>query len=92
MEISEIMDKKSVKQFFSYFCVGGIAAIVEWLMFFLFSSLMQIEYMLATILAFLFFTSANWFLGRIMTFRNCKKYENKWWHGTYKRAAQSKPH
>ncbi len=21
-----------------------------------------------------------------------KKYENKWWHGTYKRAAQSKPH
>lgn len=60
---------KLVKQFISYFFVGGIAAIVEWIMFFCFSSLLSIDYMLATILAFLFSTTANWILGRMTTFK-----------------------
>lgn len=83
-DIVRIMEKpkmsvklvKLIKQFISYFFVGGMAAIVEWIMFFLFSSLMSFDYMLATVLAFLFSTTANWILGRILTFRN-SSYENK---------------
>lgn len=67
---------KLVKQFISYFFVGGMAAVVEWVMFFLFSSLLSFNYMLATVLAFLFSTTANWILGRVMTFKN-SSYENK---------------
>ena len=64
-------------QFISYFCVGGLAAIVEWVMFFLFSSVFKIEYLIATILAFIFSTTANWLLGKLMTFKDSKKYEGK---------------
>ena len=75
--MQKIFSWENIKQFFSYFCVGGIAALVEWIMFFLFSSCCRIEYRLATVLAFIFSTAANWILGRIMTFRNSTKYEGK---------------
>ena len=64
-------------QFISYFCVGGLAAIVEWVMFFLFSSVFKIEYLIATILAFIFSTTANWLLGKLMTFKDSKKHEGR---------------
>ena len=67
---------KLIKQFISYFFVGGMAAIVEWVMFFLFSSIMSIDYLYATVFAFLFSTTANWILGRILTFKQ-SSYENK---------------
>jgi putative flippase GtrA len=57
--------------------VGGIAAIVEWVMFFLFNSVVGLNYLLATVIAFIFSTTANWILGRIMTFRNSTKYNGK---------------
>ena len=61
---------KSIKQFFSYFFVGGMAALVEWGMFFIFSNLLHIYYQGATILAFLFSTMTNWWLGRNITFKD----------------------
>ena len=64
-------------QFLSYFCVGGVAAIVEWGMFFVFSTLLGVEYLIATVCAFVFSTFTNWFLGRVMTFKDSKKYEGK---------------
>lgn len=70
------MDKKIVlmlKQFISYFCVGGIAALVEWFTFFVSNILLGIHYTLATILSFLISTLVNWYLGRSYTFRNSKK-------------------
>lgn len=83
-DIGRVMEKhkmneklvKLIKQFISYFFVGGMAAIVEWVMFFLFSSIMSIDYLYATVLAFLFSTTANWILGRILTFKQ-SSYENK---------------
>ena len=74
---NKVLSKEFIKQFFSYFCVGGIAALVEWGMYFLFDSILHFHYILATVLAFVFSTTVNWFLGRVMTFRNSKKYTGK---------------
>lgn len=72
------MDKyiRLFKQFISYFFVGGIAAIVEWVMFALFSNVVLLDYLLATVLAFIFSTTVNWILGRAWTFKK-SSYENK---------------
>ena len=67
---------KSIKQFFSYFFVGGMAALVEWGMFFAFSNLLHIYYQGATVLAFFFSTMTNWWLGRTLTFKD-SAYQSK---------------
>ena len=68
--------KNNVKQFISYFFVGGVAAVVEWIMFFLFANVITLNYILSTVLAFIFSTTTNWILGRIFTFKNSKSYKN----------------
>ena len=47
---------------FGYLIVGGLATIVEWAGFWLFSEKMGITYLLAT-------TFANWLFGRLLVFR-----------------------
>ena len=75
----KMLSKKNIMQFCSYFVVGGIAAIVEWIMFYIFASICTIYYMIATVLAFLFSTTANWLLGRMLTFKNDQRYiHNRW--------------
>lgn len=64
-------------QLISYFFVGGIAAIVEWLCFYLFANVWHIFYLYATCLAFLFSTSVNYLLGRVWTFKNNESYHEK---------------
>lgn len=64
---------KLFKQFISYLFVGGGATVVEWLCFYLFHEMWYIQYLLATALAFIFSTFANWLLGRIFTFKDSKK-------------------
>lgn len=66
-----------VKQFCSYFLVGGVSAIIEWILFAVFSNVVGINYILATCLAFVFSTTANWYLGKIWTFKENKKYEDE---------------
>lgn len=62
-----------IKQLFSYFIVGGTAALVEWVSFGASVYLLHIDHMLATILAFIVATFVNWILGRLLTFKdNCK--------------------
>ena len=75
--MKKMFSKEFIKQFLSYFCVGGIAAIVEWVMFYIFSSVLNVQYLVSTMLAFLFSTMMNWFLGKIMTFRESTKYRGK---------------
>lgn len=60
---------KNVKQFILYFIVGGIATIVEWVMFYLLDSIASINYMLATTIAFAVSTFANWAAGRLIMFK-----------------------
>lgn len=68
--------KNNIKQFISYFFVGGVAAVVEWIMFFLFANVITLNYILSTVLAFIFSTTTNWILGRVFTFKNSKSYKN----------------
>ncbi len=75
MQIS--LKEKSIRQFISYFCVGGTAAIVEWVMFAIFANGIGINYLAATCVAFIFSTTTNWFLGRIWTFKDSNRYKGK---------------
>ena len=72
-----VLSKANIKQSISYFFVGGVAAVVEWVMFFLFANVLQIHYFVSTVLAFIFSTSANWILGRITTFKDNVSYKDK---------------
>ena len=60
---------KLVKQFCSYFCVGGVSALVEWACFYLFYYICGLWYAVATVAAFVFSTLTNYVLGRLWTFR-----------------------
>ena len=54
---------------FLYLIVGGLATIVEWTGFWIFFDMLGIQYLLATALAFVFSTFANWAFGRLLVFR-----------------------
>ena len=73
----KLLNKANIKQFISYFFVGGVAAIVEWVMFFIFANVLQINYFVSTEIAFIFSTTANWILGRITTFKDNNTYKDK---------------
>ena len=72
-----LLSSKNIKQFLSYFGVGGAAALVEWICFSLFVSVVGLPYLAATVLAFLFSTTANWILGRIFTFKESAYKEKR---------------
>lgn len=72
-----ILSKVNIKQFISYFFVGGIAAVFEWVMFFIFANILNIHYFVSTVLAFIFSTSVNWWLGRNTTFKDNVSYKDK---------------
>ncbi len=74
--MSKIFSSENIKQFLSYFGVGGVAAIVEWLTFFLMDRI-GVPYLLATIIAFIVATLVNWFLGRTFTFKNSAYKDDK---------------
>ena len=65
-----------IKQFISYFGVGGAAALVEWGIFFLLVYLFNTPYLVATVLAFVVSTTVNWILGRMFAFKN-SNYKGK---------------
>ena len=67
----------SMKQFLSYFCVGGVSALVEWTAFALLLYLLDMSYPIATVLAFIVSTTTNWYLGRSFTFKDSEAYKDK---------------
>lgn len=60
--------KRSIKQLALYLIVGGLAAIVEWVGFYVLSELLGIHYMLSTAAAFIVSTFTNWVFGRLLLF------------------------
>lgn len=60
---------KLIKQFFSYFLVGGLAALVEWISFYILNTVLELNYILSTAIAFVLATFANYLLGRKTTFK-----------------------
>lgn len=68
------MDIKAlVKQFVSYFFVGGAAAVVEWISFSGCYYLLHTGYLSATVIAFIIATFVNWILGRTFTFKESSR-------------------
>ena len=75
--MKKIFSGENVKQFLSYFGVGGVSALVEWGVFSLLEYTLNMPYLLATILAFIVSTTTNWFLGRTFTFKDSAYKEKK---------------
>lgn len=75
--MKNLLSNPSVRQFMSYFCVGGISSVVEWVLFSLFANVLNIQYLLATVCAVIFSTTVNWFLGRRFTFKENKRFADK---------------
>lgn len=71
-----VFSAKNIRQFISYFGVGGTAALVEWCVFSLLIYIFDLPYLVATVVAFLLSTTTNWYLGRVFTFKN-SRYQNK---------------
>ncbi len=57
------------KDIFLYLIVGVIATLTEWLFFWIFDGKLGMHYSLATGLAFIFSTFANWAAGRLIMFK-----------------------
>ena len=68
MNLKQLLNKY-MEGLFGYLIVGGLATIVEWVGFWLFSEKIGIAYLLATTLAFAISTFANWLFGRLLVFR-----------------------
>ena len=73
MNLKKLLNSQGVLQLFSYLIVGGIATVVEWVCFYILSYQTHIHYLLATTLAFVISTAANWLAGRLLTFRGAEK-------------------
>lgn len=75
--LKNLLSSKNIRQLLSYFGVGGTAALVEWLCFYLLEKLFNLPYLLATALAFIASTTVNWILGRMFTFKESAYKEKK---------------
>ena len=75
--MNQLFSSANIKQFISYFGVGGVSALVEWAVFSLLEYTLRIPYLLATVLAFLVSTTTNLILGRLFTFKDSAYTKNK---------------
>lgn len=62
--------KKEIKDFLLYVIVGGIATVVEWVFFAAFKDICAWHYIVATVVAYIISTFANWAAGRLIMFKN----------------------
>lgn len=74
--LRSLIRSDGIRQFISYFGVGGAAALVEWIVFFFLENILGVQYLLATVFAFIVSTTTNWLLGRMFTFKN-SSYKNR---------------
>ena len=66
---------ENIRQFVIYLFVGACATIVEWVVFYVLRHPIYIHYMLATTIAFILSTFANWLIGKWLLFR---QKQNLW--------------
>lgn len=67
--MSQLKENKAIKQLLLYLVVGGIATVVEWVCFYLFVNVGNINYLVSTALAFIVSTFANWLAGKLILFK-----------------------
>lgn len=65
--------KNNTKQLILYLIVGGIATVVEWVLFYILNTPLRINYLFATALAFVISTFSNWLAGRLIMFKSSGK-------------------
>ena len=63
---------RQITYFLQYAIVGALGTIVEWAGFWLFNDHFHIQYLIATTLAFIIATFANWGFGRLILFKTSK--------------------
>lgn len=63
------MNKATIKQLMLYLIVGAGATVVEWACFYVLNDTLKMHYSIATALAFIVSTFANWLLGRWIMFK-----------------------
>lgn len=68
--------KENIRQLIIYLFVGGCATIVEWSVFYVLRHPIHMHYMLATAIAFILSTFANWIVGKWLLFQ---QKQNKIW-------------
>lgn len=71
-KIRDLLNRKQFQDFFRYLIVGGSATVVEWAAFWVLANPFHVQYLLSTAIAFIFSTFANWFLGRLLVFKQGK--------------------
>lgn len=64
------MGEFNFKRLLSYALVGGGATLVEWFLFWILSSKINLHYMITTVIAFLVAIFAKWLFERLVYFRN----------------------
>ncbi len=68
-KILKFLKSKQFKELFRYIIVGGLATVVEWAVFWLLNKPLKLQYIIATAIAFIFSTFANWGFGRLLVFK-----------------------
>ena len=64
-----MLNKKEIKDFLLYVVVGGIATLIEWVIFYLLNTWISLHYMICTAVAYVISTFVNWLFGRILLFK-----------------------
>jgi len=67
--VESILEKRVVRQFISYFFVGGTAALVEWFTFWVCNAPFGLGIYVSTIISFVCATTVNWLIARKTTFK-----------------------
>lgn len=75
--VRRLLSNPAIKQFIQYFCVGGISSVVEWVLFSVFANVIDIQYLVATVLAVICSTTVNWWLGRRFVFKDNQRFADK---------------
>lgn len=72
-KILDFLKSRQFKDLMGYVLVGGLATIVEWAIFWILNTPLKAHYILATAVAFIFSTFANWGFGRLFVFKKPKE-------------------
>ena len=60
---------KYFKHLFMYGIVGGLSTLVEWALFYILITPLDMGYLPATVISYIFSTLANWYFGRLIMFK-----------------------
>jgi putative flippase GtrA len=67
------IDKKSLKELLLFFIVGGLATVVDWIVFYLFNKQVGLHYIISVILSYSFGGATSYTLNKIFTFKDKSK-------------------